>query len=316
MTIMEIVNQPSVPMNRNSRLLLTFLVATASVLGLIGSANASVVDLGQAGQFTLLALGGGIDDSGPLGPQGDPYSVNGPVGVVTDGQKFQASGSVTYNGPLFLHSGVTFNSSAQGVPQPTMSASVDAMLAQAKQDAFSASAFALTLSPTQTLGTINSNLNITEQAAGNYVLKIDGINFSGNKALTLNAPTGSTFVLNISDGIVLTTGSIKVAGGLSAADVLINYTGTKDVQFSGGGNTSQIFGSILAPNATVGLHPGLVVGSVIANAITMSSGADVVPVPEVTPASVLIGFLGLIVAVGSRRVLQTRAQAVIARRIK
>jgi len=201
-----------------------------------------------------------------------------------------------------------------------MSSSIDAMLAQAKQDAFSASAFALSLTPTQTFGTISNNLSITQNSVGNYVLKIDSINFSGDKALTLNAPAGSTFVLNISDGIVLTSGSIRVAGGLSATDVLINYTGTSDVRFSGGGNTSQIFGTILAPNATVGLHPGLVVGAVIANAITMSSGADVsgvVPVPEVAPSSVLIGFLGLVVAFGARRSISAaRVRAVAPRRLK
>jgi choice-of-anchor A domain-containing protein len=305
-------------MKQINRLFLLCLAVCAAliILGFASIAQASVVDLGQSGQFTLLALGGGIDDSGPLGPQSDPYSVNGSVGVVTDGQKFQASGSVNYNGPLFLHSGVTFNSSAKGVPQPTMSSSVDSMLIQARQDAFAASTFALGLAPTQTLGTVNSNLTISQQSVGNYVLKINSINFSGNKALTLSAPTGSTFVLNISDGITLTTGSIRVAGGLSAANVLINYTGSKDVQFSGGGNTSQVWGTILAPNATVGLHPGLVVGSVIADAITMSSGADVVPVPEVTPSSVLFGFLGLIVAFGSRRALGARVRAADARSVK
>ena len=95
----------------------------------------------------------------------------------------------------------------------------------------------------------------------------------------------------------MTGGSILVAGGLNAADVLINYTGTSEFRFSGGGNTSRVYGTILAPNATVGLHPGFVLGSVIANAITMSSGADVIrPVPEVTPGSVIFGFLGLVVA--------------------
>ena len=296
-----------------SALRLSSALALAAALFLPGAAKASVVDLGQAGQFTLLAMGGGIDDSGPLGPQSDPYSVDGPVGVVTSGQKFQASGSVNYNGPLFLHSGVTFNSSAQGVPQPTMSAAIDSMLQQAKQDAFAASAFALNLSANQTFGTINSNTSIKENSVGNYVFNIQAVNFSGNKALTLDAPAGSTYVLNISSGITLTTGSIKVAGGLTAADVLINYTGSADVQFSGGGNTSQVYGTILAPNATVGLHPGLVVGSVIADAITMSSGANVVPVPEVAPSSVIFGFLGLVVAVSSRRALAGRVRAVAIR---
>ncbi len=297
----------------HSALRLSSALALAIALLLPGTAKASVVNLGQAGQFTLLAMGGGIDDSGPLGPQSNPYSVDGPVGVVTAGQKFQASGSVSYNGAIFLHSGVTFNSSAQGVPQPTMSAAIDSMLQQAKQDAFAASAFALSLSPNQTFGTINSNTSIKENSVGNYVFNITDINFSGAKNLTLSAPAGSTYVLNISNGIVLTSGSILVAGGLSAADVLINYTGTADVRFSGGGNTSQVYGTILAPNATVGLHPGLVVGSVIADAITMSSGANVVPVPEVAPSSVIFGFLGLIVAVSSRRALAGRVRAVATR---
>jgi len=44
----------------------------------------------------------------------------------------------------------------------------------------------------------------------------------------------------------------------------------------------SIYGTILAPYAEVGLHPGVVFGSVVAASITMSSGADVVAVPEVT----------------------------------
>jgi choice-of-anchor A domain-containing protein len=310
MTIMVTISNYHMTNRTYPALLVLIITVFALSLSL---ANASVVDLGQAGQFTLLAMGGGIDDSGPLGPQSDPYSVDGPVGVVTSGQKFQASGSVTYSGPVFLHTGVTFNSSAPGVPQPTMSSAIDSMLAQAKTDAFAASNFASGLAATQTFGTINSNTSIHESSVGNYVLNIQAINFSGNKALTLDAPAGSSYVLNISSGIVLTTGSIRVSGGLSAADVLINYTGTNDVQFSGGGNTSQIWGTILAPHATVGLHPGLVVGSVIADAITMSSGANVVPVPEVTPSSVIFGFLGLIVAVTSRRALAGRFSAVAVR---
>jgi hypothetical protein len=88
---------------------------------------------------------------------------------------------------------------------------------------------------------------------------------------------------------------------------LINYTGTKDIQFSGGGNDSKLFGTLLAPYVTVGLHPGEVVGSVIAGGITMSSGAVVVP--EVMPSPILFGFIGLVVAFGSRRALMRRALA-------
>ena len=180
------------------------------------------------------------------------------------------------------------------MPPPTTGASVDSYLEQASADAFAASSFAASLTPTATYGTIAANTTITETVAGNYVFDITKIDFSGGKALTLDAPAGSSYVLNISTGIVLTSGSILVAGGLSSTNVLINYTGTDAVTFSGGGNVSQVYGTILAPYAQVAIDPGVVFGSVIAASIKMSSGADIVPVPEVTPASMIFGFLGLV----------------------
>ena len=323
MRIMEIIIQSSMDIQGNSstknihrvtfqRLSAVLLmVATVAFLSLGSKANATIVPLGEAGQFTLLALGGSIDDSGPTGPDADPYTVDGQVGVVTSGQQFQASGSVRYSGPIYLHTGVGFNSSAPGVPQPIRGAAIDSLLAQARLDAIAASNFALNLTPTGTFGTINQTMTLSENSVGTYVFNINAISFSGNSALTLSAPAGSNFVLNISQGVALTGGSILVAGGLHASDVLINYTGTSEFRFSGGGNTSRVYGTILAPNATVGLHPGFVFGRVIANGITMSSGANVImPIPEVTPGSVIFGFVGLIVAFTSRRALAARVRAV------
>jgi choice-of-anchor A domain-containing protein len=286
-------------------------VLAASVFLIQSNASATIVPLGEAGQFTMLALGGSVDDSGPQGPDADPWTVDGKVGVVTSGQNFQASGSVTYNGPIYLHNGVGFNSSAPGVPQPMRSQQIDTLLEQARLDAIAASNFALNLTPTGTFGTISQTMAINENSVGNYVFNIGAINFSGNSTLTLSAPAGSNFVLNISQGVALTGGSILVAGGLNAADVLINYTGTSEFRFSGGGNTSRVYGTILAPNATVGLHPGFVLGRVIANSITMSSGANIImPVPEVTPSSVIFGFVGLVVAFSSRRAMAAKVRAV------
>ena len=286
-----------------------FLVAAAALaLPFVAStATASMigpVDLGTAGNFTMLALNGGIDDSGPLT---GANTVNGPVGVASAGQKFSASGSVRYTGPIYLHTGDTFQSSAPGVPQPQSSASIDSMLATARADAFAASSFAASLAATATFGTINNTMSITENSVGNYVFNINTISFSGGKTLTLDAPAGSSYILNVSGSITLSPGSILLAGGLTSDHVLINYTGTHDIQFSGGGNSSKVFGTLLAPNVTVGLHPGEIVGSLIAGSITMSSGAVVVP--EVTPSSVVFGFIGLVVAFGSRRTLMARVRA-------
>jgi choice-of-anchor A domain-containing protein len=285
-------------------------VAGLMALGFGGSLQASIVDLGAAGQFGALALTTGIDDSGPLGPGGS-VSINADVGVASSGQSFSASGSVVYSGDLYLHTGVTYNNSALGVPLPQpQNATNDAFLAQARSDAFAASSFALTLGVTATYGTINTTTTISESAVGNYVFSLQGgINFSGNKTLTLSAPAG-----NISSQFVLTGGSILVSGGLTADNVLLNYTGTSDVRFSGGGNSSQVYGTILAPNAHVSLSPGLVVGSVIAAGLSLSSGAQILtPVPEVTPGSVIFGFLGLVITVGSRKTLAARLRRVQAK---
>lgn len=296
------------------RVLLTAAVAALCAVTTTRASMIGPVNLGTAGDYALLALSGDIQDSGPTGPDANPYSVNGKIGVVSGSGKFQTSGSRTYNGPIYLHTGATYSSSAQGAPPPMSSPAIDAMLAQASADAFAASAFALTLPVTATYGTINNNLTISQGNVGNYVFNIGNISFSGGKSLTLSAPAGSNFILNISSGLTLTGGNILLAGGLTPDHVLINYTGTSAIRFSGGGNSSRLYGTILAPNAHVQITPGFVAGSIIAASIQMSSGANVIPIPEVTPSSVIFGFLGLIVAFSSRRALMARVRTVSDRR--
>ena len=270
-----------------------------SIQAPISSALSSQVNLGAAANFTVLALTGNFDDSGPFT---GPFNISGDIGVATSGNKFQASGPTTYNGKVFLHSGVSYNSSAKGVPQATTGPNVDSMLEQAKSDAFAASAAATALgqNPTATYGTIKTNTTISESVAGNYVFNLTGIDFSGGKTLTLSAPAGSSFVLNISTTFKLTDGNILLAGGLSPGDVLYNYTGTAGVQFSGGGNSSKVYGTLLAPNTEIALTPGLVVGQLIGGSIRLASGAQIVPEPSI-PALLILGGLGSACLASRRR---------------
>src|SRR5690348_5135471 len=217
-----------------SRNILSLLALVAGASLLSSTAKASMigpVDLGTAGNFTLLALKGDIQDSGPTGPDATSGSVVGPIGIASAGNKFQTSGSRIYTGPIYIHTGSTWSSSAIGFPTPQQSAQIDQMLAQASADAFAASNFAASLAATASYGNINSSLSITESAAGNYVFDIQSIDFSGGKSLTLSAPAGSNFILNIQQGgITLSPGSIVLAGGLTPDHVLINYTGTNDIK--------------------------------------------------------------------------------------
>ncbi len=302
----DMKNQLSTNLHRKaSTLFATAAVLTGLALGVTAApqTQAAVVNLGAASQFAALALNGSIDNSGPIGPNGQ-YSINGNVGVASAGEKFQASGSVSYSGDVYVRTGSTYNSSANGVPRPeAQNAANDALLKQARNDAFSASNFASSLTSTATYGTISNSLTIT-QSAGNYVLNISSINFSGGRALTLSAPAGSSFVLNITNQLVLTSGSILVRGGLSASDVLINYTGNDPVRFSGGGNESQVFGTILAPNAEVRLSPGFVAGNVIADSVSISSGGQIMGmpmVPEVSTGWVVAPVMAGILLLSMRR---------------
>jgi len=177
-----------------------------------------------------------------------------------------------------------------------------------------ASAALASLAPTQTFGAITSGMTITESTKGDFVFNISSINLN-QSALVLSAPAGSEVVLNISGNITLNGGSsggIVLAGGLTSNDVFINLTGANsNLTTTGGGNAQQIFGNVLATglNASVNLHPGQINGEIIARTLTTSSGALGV-VPEVTPSSVIFGFIGLVVAFGSRRTLMARMRAV------
>ena len=129
------------------------LFSTLLVLPLVSIAPradagfSDVVHLCAANYFTALALTGDFTMSGPLGPNG-PYSIAKNVGVVSSDAKFDASGSTSISGELFLHTGTIFQSSAPGIPNPQpQNATNDASLEQAADDAIAGSAFASSLAP-------------------------------------------------------------------------------------------------------------------------------------------------------------------------
>jgi putative adhesin len=278
------------------------LLSLSAFLATAIAAKASIVNLGAAAGFSVLTYNSSnVSDSAFQG---------GPIGVV-NGNWTQSGGQQTNNQqPTTVYLSPGFHNNGPSVETTVYNA---ALLNSAWTDAMNASAMLASLAPTQTLGAITSGLTLSESAVGTYVFNISSINLN-QSALTLSAPAGSTFVLNIAGNVTLAGGNqgngILLAGGLTSSDVFINLTGANSsLTTSGGGNAQQIFGTVLATglNASVNLHPGQINGEVIARTFTSSSGAMVV-VPEVTPTSVLFGFIGLVVAFGSRRTLMARAR--------
>lgn len=267
------------------------------------AAQASVVNLGSAAGWSVLTYNSNNTS--------DSAFNGGPIGVV-NGDWTQSGGGQTNNqqaATVYLSPGFHNNGPSQ------LSTVYDAAkLNAAWNDAVNASNAMAAMAPTQTFGAITTGLTISENSVGTYVFNISSISLNQDH-ITLSAPAGSTFVLNISGDVTLNGGSsgngILLAGGLHSSDVFINLTGANsNLTTTGGGNANQIYGTVLAvgANASVNLHPGQINGEIIARTLTTSSGALGV-VPEVTPSSVLLGFVGFVVAFGSRRSLMARVRA-------
>jgi hypothetical protein len=238
----------------------------------------SVVDLGDAAGFSVLTYN--------TSNTSDSAFQGGPIGVVNGDWKQSGGAQTNTQQPtqVILSPGHTNNG-----PNVETTVFNSSLLNSAWSDAQNASAMLAALTPTQTLGAITSGMTITEAAVGNYVFNISSINLS-QAALTLSAPAGSTFVLNISGNITLSGGNqgngLRIAGGLTTNDVVFNLTGVNSsLTTSGGGNAQQIDGIVLATgaNASVNLHPGEINNEVIATTFTSSSGALVMVPPTVIP---------------------------------
>jgi hypothetical protein len=276
------------------------LVVPASS-GASPAAFAGGVSLGTAGpaNYTILSLGGQASNSDGITKTdvtlNNQTSVQGNVGVAATGN-ISTTGNAFINGTLFLNtSGTWSHSGTSGASSFSQSAATDAKLNQSVQDALNASQQAAAQPSTQpsiTSITLGDHGTETIHGTGQDVLNLTTFDLGNNSVLTLDAPAGSSFVLNIS-GNFTNQGRVILTGGLSPNDVLYNVTGTgQAIQFSGGGNSAQLNGILLSPFRDIQLAPGLVVGEIIGggNILTLTSGADAVPEPSTVALVVLVAI--------------------------
>jgi len=288
-------------MKRTSSLGLSIL---AILVAACGTSRGSVVDLGAASGFTVLTYNSSnVSDSAFQG---------GAIGVVNGNWTQSGGGQTNTQDATTVYLSPGFTNGGPSVETTVFNAS---LLSQAWSNAQTASANLAALAPTQTLGAITTGQTISESAVGNYVLSISSINLN-QTALTLSAPAGSTFVLNISGDITLAGGSqgngLLLAGGLTSNDVVYNLTGaSSNITTSGGGNAQVIQGIVLATgaNASVNLHPGEVSGEVVATTYTSSSGALVfTTIPEANTGYVLAPILLGVLFLFSRNIFGVTAR--------
>ena len=110
-------------------------------------------------------------------------------------------------------------------------------------------------------------------ASGNEVFNITA--WSNNFTVTGNG--SNSVVLDVASGVNINLGQITLSGGISANQVLIDYTGTNTITDTNCGTTTNA--TILAPNAAFNLQNGTVNGHVLGGAsgqaFTIGSSASV-----------------------------------------
>ena len=230
-------------------------------------------ELGTAANFALLETDGG---NVSLANARSAGFITGNVGI--NGGNFSDSG-VQINGNFIYGTAASGISSATGNVTGVIVQDQATLTAAANAAASASSTFAglaPTLSNTSISGTTTINL-----APGVNVADLTSVNLGHNDFLTLNGPTGSEIILNVTGGVKLNSGKIVLTGGLTANDVVFNITGTSPFATSGGlGNESVADGIFLALDAQIHLTPGAVTGEIISGRnINIAAGGSVVGVP-------------------------------------
>jgi hypothetical protein len=254
-------------------------VQTTATVNVRQKTNGVGIDLGGndrgAGFLTATSLGAAAGYSvlvHDLTNTSNSAFQGAPIGVVVGDWKQTGGGAtnsqqptIVYLSPGFVNNGPVVETTVYDAPR----------LNAAWTDATAASANMAVRPPTTVLGTVSTNTVITQAAVGNYVVNIANIDLNHGESLTLNAPAGSTFVVNVSGSANISgdgSNGLLIAGGLGTSDVVYNFTGTGTVLKTSGGNESLIQGNVLAPNGSVELNSAGVTGEIIAKDIKSSGG--------------------------------------------
>ncbi|MEN0039564.1 MAG: PEP-CTERM sorting domain-containing protein [Cellvibrio sp.] len=210
------------------------------------------VDLGNAGNYTLLATGTSVHDGTPmygdliLGSEAYIYGDVGARNLLN-----MAHGAVVYGdadyGSLIQNAG----SSIEGDASVQGSAFWDALYADVKSASQAAKALAGV-----NAGYVNSS-QIFDRQGDVSVFNILGLNLSAGKSLTLKGNASDVFIVNVDYfGFMLGGGAEIILDGVSAENVLFNMHGALN---AGHVNVAAgtMKGTYIAPDAYMQLGDGL-----------------------------------------------------------
>jgi len=165
--------------------------------------------------------------------------LSGNLGVGINGQ-FQLSGGTTLNSKLYADQSaqVSIDSSSH-----LRGGTVKKSMSSLETAAMELSAWAASLSPTQTFSEITSPTTITGNGGQNVINVTGKFHLSGGSNLTIQGDQSDTFIINAPGGLQLDHGSNIILSGVAPGRVLFNLPAgsSGQVQASGLARTSGIF---------------------------------------------------------------------------
>jgi choice-of-anchor A domain-containing protein len=265
-----------------------------AVLGSAGPTNWQIlgINTGSSNAFLNIMYSSQVD--GNVGIAKGNVNVSSSSAIY--GKLDMGTGNVTNSGTI--SGGITENSNTAALLASATSA---AMLAYGD-----ASNMAATITNVTSINNPSSPLTITG-TNGINVVNLTNLDLSGSAdGLTLSAPSGGSFVINITGTFSVGNGAdIMVAGGLSNMNVLYNVIGTagNTVQFNGSSGNVDVQGIVLAPYQDININGAIVDGEVITGNLNITEvNTATVDAPEPTTLLLLAtGLAGLGFRVRRRR---------------
>jgi len=217
-----------------------------------GAVFALPVDLGNAGNYTLLATGTNVHHGIPMYGNlelGSEAYIHGNVG--SRNTLNMAHGAVVYGDADFGSLNQNPGSSIEGDATQQGAAFWDALYSDLKGASLQAKALGGAIS-----GYINSTQTFNRQGDLS-VFNITGLNLSAGHSLTLKGDADDVFIINVDYfGFMLGGGAAIILDGLSAENVLFNMHGALN---SGHVNVAAgtMQGTYISPDAYMQLGDGL-----------------------------------------------------------
>jgi hypothetical protein len=96
---------------------------------------------------------------------------------------------------------------------------------------------------------VSATMSLPTGGSGSNYLDVTSFTPKNNAVITINAPSGSSYIIRVADSFSMSNNSqIKLTGGITSDGVTFVYEGGSTVTLS---NNSILYGSILSPNGAI-----------------------------------------------------------------